>query len=132
MGDLPYVMSCAYQDKWTTASSTITYDSLLSDYNNSDKPNGGDGRMDITTGGFTCLTAGHYTVTYSGYVVADPGEDVYIYLHHNGERVEESLWHSGQSSKNGGSIHDQGSRTVILHLAVGDTLDLRTSDCTAD
>merc|ERR1712080_416688 len=44
--DLPYVMSCAYQDKWTTASSTITYDSLLSDYNNADKPNGGDGRMD--------------------------------------------------------------------------------------
>merc|ERR1712080_428426 len=44
--DLPYVMSCAYQDKWTTASSTIAYDSLLSDYNNADKPNGGDGRMD--------------------------------------------------------------------------------------
>merc|ERR1712080_245629 len=129
--DLPYVMSCAYQDGWSRASSTITYDSLLSDYNNADKPNGGDGRMDITTGVFTCLTAGHYTVTYSGHVRVDPGEDVSIYLHHNGERVEESQWYSYQSYENGGVIYDQGSRTVILHLAVGDTLELRTSDCTA-
>merc|ERR1719481_2360655 len=38
---LPYVMTCAYQDYWTTSSATITYDSLLSDYKNSDDVNGG-------------------------------------------------------------------------------------------
>merc|ERR1712080_313108 len=31
--DLPYLMVCAYGETWTTADTTITYDSLLSDYN---------------------------------------------------------------------------------------------------
>jgi len=29
-------------------------------------------------------------------------------------------------------MYDQGSRTVILHLAVGDTLELKTTSCTGD
>merc|ERR1712080_332398 len=44
--DVPYVMSCAYQDYWDRDETTITYSSLLSDYNNHDKPDGGDGVMD--------------------------------------------------------------------------------------
>ena len=65
--DLPYVLTCAYQDQWTTKTSApITYDRLTVDYNNSDRPGGGDGEMDINTGKFTALTAGHYTITYSG------------------------------------------------------------------
>merc|ERR1711890_81849 len=82
--DLPYVMACAYQYSWTTGSATITYSSLLSDYNNHDKPNGGDGVMDISTGQFPCLTAGHYTVTFSGRAEVQPGEQVWIYIYRNG------------------------------------------------
>merc|ERR1712080_306621 len=121
--DLPYVMACASQHYWnSTGATTITYHHLLSDYNNADKPNGGDGELDITTGQFTCLTAGHYTVTFSGYVGLHPGEDVYTFIYHNGEQVKESVWHSPVGST-GGYMYDQGARTVIMHLSVGDTLD---------
>ena len=64
--DLPFILTCAFQDHWTTPSATITYDRLTVDYNNSDRPGGGDGEMDINTGKLTALTAGHYTITYSG------------------------------------------------------------------
>jgi len=125
----PFVMACAYQDGWIKDSATIPYDKLISNYTNADMPNGGDGVMDIGTGQFTCLTAGHYTVTFSGSVSVFPGETVDIYIYHNGDKVEESEWRSYNSGDNGGEIYDQGSRTVILHLAVGDTLELRTETC---
>merc|ERR1712080_545872 len=127
--DVPYVMSCAYQDYWDRDETTITYSSLLSDYNNHDKPDGGDGVMDISSGQFTCLTAGYYTVTFSGHAAVEPDEVVNIFINHNGERVYESRWWSYSSTANGGLIVDQGSKTVILHLAVGDTLELATTTC---
>ena len=63
--DLPYMMTCAFQDHWVDHGATITFDYLLSDYNNSNRPGGGDGELDTVTGVFTCLTPGYYTVTYS-------------------------------------------------------------------
>ena len=112
--DLPYVMSCAYRRSWTTPSATITYERRSADYNNSDRPGGGDGDMDISTGKFTALTAGHYTVTYSGHVYMHPGEDVQFQLMHNDQSSgDEGRWHSYSSSSNGGNSDDQGSRTVV-------------------
>ena len=110
--DLPYLMVCAYRYYCDRASTTITYDSILSDYNNSDKPNGGDGVMDIETGTYTAITPGHYTVTFSGVAVVDPGEIVEFFLRRNGERVEESQWWS-QEFSGGVRMYDQGSRTVV-------------------
>jgi len=131
--DLPYVMVCSYQDYWDTDSSTITYDSILSEYNNADKPDGGDGKMDITTGQFTCLTSGYYTINYSGRARVHSGEAVYVYIYHNGEKVEESQWNSYigvfGATVTGVTMDDQGSKTVILHLAVGDTVELKTGTC---
>merc|ERR1712226_936700 len=124
--DLPYEMVSVYKDYWTTRDATITYDSYLSDYNNSERPGGGDGSLDLSTGTFTCLTPGHYTVTYSGYSGLDPGEANYIYLSVNGERVEESEYYERTSSGLGEWIITQGSRSLILHLGLGDTLQLRT------
>merc|ERR1719481_2295543 len=92
---LPYVMTCAYQDEWSTSSATITYDSLLSDYKNSDDVNGGDGIMDIKTGVYTVIKpAGYYTITFSGLAQLQPGEILSMYLYHNGTRVPESRWYS--------------------------------------
>ena len=51
--DLPYVMTCAFNGWWSTPSATITYDRLIADFNNSDRPGGGDGSMDINTGVYT-------------------------------------------------------------------------------
>ena len=45
--DLPFILTCAYQDKWSTPGATITYDRLTVDYNNSGRPGGGDGDMEI-------------------------------------------------------------------------------------
>ena len=112
--DLPFVLTCAYKHDWSTPSATITYDRLTVDYNNSGRPGGGDGELDITTGKFTALTPGHYTVTYSGYARVDPGEKVIVQLMKNGQDVGyEGEWQSYCSSANGGSIRDQGSRTVV-------------------
>merc|ERR1719419_1700013 len=103
---LPYVMTCAYKLSWSTPSATITYDYLVSDYKNSDDVNGGDGIMDISSGVYTVIKpAGHYTITFSGYASVDPGEAVHLYLYHNGTRVRETLWESGNSGDNGGRIY---------------------------
>merc|ERR1712226_1681539 len=42
---LPIVYMCGYKDKWTNASSVITYDTLTIDFNNGDKPGGAKGRL---------------------------------------------------------------------------------------
>ena len=111
--DLPFILTCAYKKEWT-ASGTITYDRLTVDYNNSGRPGGGDGDMDISTGQFTALTPGHYTVTYSGTARADPGEYVIFQLMKNGVDVgDEGKWRSYSNSDNGDYIDDQGSRTVV-------------------
>merc|ERR1719244_516442 len=82
---LPYVMTCAYKYSWSTPSATITYDSLFSDYKNSDDVNGGDGIMDISSGVYTVIKpAGHYTITFSGSARVYPGEEVQLFLYHNG------------------------------------------------
>ena len=56
--EVPSVLMCAYQDIWNDEMSTVTYDSFLSNFNNADKPGGGDGQLDLATGVFTCLTTG--------------------------------------------------------------------------
>jgi len=123
---LPYVMTCSYQDAWSTSLATITYDSLISDYKNSDDPNGGDGVMDLATGVYTVIKpSGYYTVTFSGSVVMEPGQYARLYLYHNGTGVPETQWWSYNSPSNGGDTYDQGSRTVTLHLDREDTLEIR-------
>jgi len=84
--------------------------------------------MNIETGVFTTVTSGYYIVTYSASVLIRAGESTYMYLYHNGVEVEESwFWTSMYLGSGDAYIADQGSRTVILHLLAGDTLDLRTT-----
>ena len=113
--DLPYAMSCAYRHgPWTTPSAIITYERLSADYNNSDRPGGGVGMLDISTGVYTALTAGHYTVTFSGMAKVDPGEKVEFQLMHNGKGGNGyGWWESASGSNNGGVIDDQGSWTLV-------------------
>merc|ERR1712212_4475 len=124
--DLPFEMVCAYQDKWTVSNSIVAYDRISVEFNNSDRPGGADGSMNIETGVFTTVTSGYYIVTFSGSVaLVGAGESTLMYLHHNGAPVEESRCVTAM----GGivdRIQDQVSRTVILHLLAGDTVDLRT------
>merc|ERR1712210_449651 len=118
--DLPFEMVCAYQSKWDKVG-VISYDRISVEFNNSDLPGGGDGTMNIETGVFTTVTSGYYIVTFSAYVAVHAGEYTDMYLYHNGVQLEESRFGTSM-------FVDQGSRTVILHLLAGDTLDLRTTD----
>ena len=50
--DIPYVALCAFKQVWEpeTLDTAITYDKFLSNFNNNDKPGGGDGQLDLNTG----------------------------------------------------------------------------------
>jgi len=85
-----FEMVCAYQDYWYAKNSIITYDRISLEFNNSDRPGGADGSMNIETGVFTTVTSGYYIVTYSASVAVRAGEITYMYLYHNGVQLEES------------------------------------------
>merc|ERR1712243_251672 len=125
---LPFLVSCADQDKWTKAGSVITYDRHIVDFNNGYRPGGGEGGIDLHTGRFNVGKggSGYYTVTFSGQAWLDSGERVVVHLYRNGKYVgEHGEWYSYNGNTH---MHDQGSRTVILHLHGQDYLELRTKD----
>merc|ERR1719184_131830 len=86
--------------------------------------------MNIETGIFTAITSGYYTITFSARADVHPDEYSFMYLYHNGAKVNESMWETYLGGGDTGVTYmaDQGSRTVILHLMVGDTVDLRTKN----
>ena len=48
--DIPYVSVCAFKQGWMTANTTIAFDYITSRFTNADRPNGGDGELNIITG----------------------------------------------------------------------------------
>jgi len=124
--DLPYKVACAFTNQWTKEGQTISYDYILSDFDNSGRPFGGDGILNTTTGVYTCLMPGHYTISYSGTAVIGDGQKVSLHLFLNGAVVPESMWYSFASGVFGQYLEDQGSKTLILHMDHGDLLELRT------
>ena len=69
--------------------------------------------MDISTGKFTALTAGHYTVTYSGATLMGAGGKVWFWLVKNGGSAGSPGWWYSTSGSNSGGNYGQGSRTVV-------------------
>merc|ERR1712037_733688 len=125
--DLPFEMVCAYQSEWDK-DGVVNYNQISLEFNNANRPGGGDGTMNIETGVFTTVTSGYYIVTFSAYVSVYPGEYTSMLLYHNGVQLEESRFVTKMGVGSGDNyIIEQGSRTVILHLLAGDTLDLRTT-----
>jgi len=121
---IPSMGSCAYRYLLSSnTSETITYDSLLTDWNE-----GAEGLMDIESGQYTVISPpGFYSISFSGQAGLDQGEQVALHLHQNGESLKESEWRSQSKDTSANSyIVDFGSRTMILHLDMGDTLELRT------
>ena len=116
--DLPNEMFCAYQDQWTVPDTTMSFDSFILNYNNADKPGGGDGEMDLNTGVFTCLTGGHYTISFSAYHNLNPGEKTNLYIYLNGKEVAASDGEQLNSSGNGGHIITQGGRTLVSQCSI--------------
>ena len=92
-------------------------DRFLSEYNNADRPGGGDGEMSLETGIYTCLTPGFYKISYSGYSRLLPGQETRVQMYHNGVPVDGSLWKQRVSSDAGALTGVQGSRTLVGRLA---------------
>ena len=120
--DLPYEMVCAYKYKWDTLGA-VSYDNITLEFNNSNRPGGADGTMNIETGVFTSVTSGYYIITYSATVNVRPGEYTQISLYHNGVQLEEGRFNTDMHVGDSGNynyIFDQGSRTVVSTLLVFD------------
>merc|ERR1712080_66387 len=117
MTEIPYVMVCSYKNEWTMEDATVTFDEIISSYS----VNGG-GDMDLDSGTFTVVTPGHYTISFNGQAELQAGQQVSVYIHRNGEMMVEGEWHSWTAEYN----LDRGSRSMILHLDVGDVVHLGT------
>merc|ERR1719320_2065284 len=115
----PYIHSCgSHYGVLSGSSGTIPYTSLL--YSSTNTEGGG---LDISTGVFTAPHGGSYTVYWDTTAGLDSGENVDIFLQKNGESVKESEHYSSYYGNSGG-VWDQGGRTIIVYLGVGDALQL--------
>merc|ERR1712037_537490 len=125
--DLPIVLISAWQSRTLTSPQTVTFESFLANFNNANRPGGGDGVLDLDSGVFTCFTPGFYTVSFSAYgkVGPDYGLQNDLYLYKNGLQLAESWWHNFADLSLNGNVGTTCSRTVILHMDAGDTLELR-------
>jgi len=119
----PYIHSCGSHFGVLSGSyMTIPYTSLL--YSSTNTEGGG---LDISTGVFTAPHGGSYTVYWDTSAVLHHGEYVRIYLQKNGENIKESRHYSYYGGPSG-VVRDQGGRTIIVYLGVGDTLQLYRYD----
>jgi len=128
--DLPIVLISAWRDSVITSPQTVTYGSFLANFNNANRPGGGDGVLDLDSGVFTCFTPGYYTVSFSAYADLGGSAKRHLYLYKNGSQLPESYWFVGTNNNdvdatNFGAV---SSRIMILHLDEGDALELRMTD----
>merc|ERR1719320_1101999 len=115
----PYINSCgSHYGVLSGSSGTIPYTSLL--YSSTNTEGGG---LDISTGIFTAPHGGSYTVYWDATAGLDSGKYVRIILQKNGESIQESEHYSEYGGPSGG-VYEQGGRTIIVYLGVGDTLQL--------
>merc|ERR1712013_907133 len=115
----PYIHSCGYNYYLSgTSTGTIPYTSLL--YSSTNTEGGG---LDISAGVFTAPHGGSYTVYWDTSAWLDSYEHVEIYLQKNGKNIAESEHYSEYSGPSG-HVRDEGGRTIIVYLGVGDTLQL--------
>jgi len=116
----PYIHSCgSHYDGLSASSGTIPYTSLL--YSSTNTEGGG---LDISTGVFTAPHGGSYTVSWDTQARLNRWEAVSIYLQKNGVTIEESLHNSYYGDNIDDHMNEQGGRTLVLHLDLGDTLQL--------
>merc|ERR1719369_456908 len=124
----PYIHACgSHYDVISASSGTISYTSLL--YSSTNQEGGG---LDISSGVFTAPHGGSYTVSWDAQARLNRWEGVYIYLQINGVTMEESLHNSYYGDNIDDHMNEHGGRTLVVHLDLGDTLQLYKSDGDGD
>merc|ERR1712179_10268 len=114
---------CGYRSSWWTAHRVITYEKLM-------LSEGDAGVLDPNTGVFRASVPGLFQINWSLYNRLTGNDANWIILSRNGERISES-WHGSvidNSASSDRQIAEQGGRTMLLRLAAGDTLTLRTGN----
>merc|ERR1719278_2390358 len=125
LGANPVVLISAWRYGPLTFPQTVTFQSFLTNLNN------GSGELDLYSGVFTCFTPGYYTVSFSafGEIDVNQGPNQYLYFYKNGSQLDETFWRVYMYGASRGTyIGTTGSRIVILHLDVGDTVELRMTE----
>merc|ERR1711892_110749 len=121
----PAVFYCGYRYTANAITSVLTFDYLS--YSNSNQPIGG---LDPVTGIFTSPLQATYSVSWSlwaGNAVGDNG--LLIHLLKNGAFVGYESTHFSVYTGQSGGAADQGGRTLIIDLDMGETLSMWCDDC---
>jgi len=127
LSDPPEIFVCGYKEYTTATSSILTFDRLS--YARSNQPTGG---LDPETGVFTSSYPGTYSVSWSLVAIGDAEDTmVSVYLQKDGEYVGDESRHYSWYTGASGYVDDQGGRTLILHLDLGETLSMFCADCSA-
>ena len=118
--DLPIVIISAWQPNRLSSPQTVTFERFLANYNNGERPGGGDGVLDLDSGIFTCITPGYYTVSFSAHAnVGVDHVDPYLILYKNGIELPESKWHFWTGTAGtAGNFGPSGSR-ILVGVALG-------------
>merc|ERR1711971_306796 len=120
--NLPTLLISAWQPNVQESPQIVTFESFLANYNNG----GGDGVLNLHSGVFTCITPGYYTVSFSAVGFSGLNYGIQrLFLYKNGDFLPESLWFLATNDGASDFIGLTSSRIVILHMDVGETLDLR-------
>ena len=87
--DLPIVLISAWQPNWLQSPQTVTFESFLANFNNTNRSGG----LDLESGIFTCNYSAYYSVSFSAYCNVGPSNAYqYLYLYKNGIELPESEW----------------------------------------
>jgi len=121
----PEVFYCGYRGETSQINSILTFDrfSFLS-------TNQLTGGLIPATGIFTSPYTGIYSITWSLSASNSAGDkQVLISLRKNGVYVGEESDHQSQYTGESGFVVDQGGRTLIIYLLLGDTLSMFCDNC---
>jgi|ERR1711935_27512 len=121
----PAVFYCGYRNSIHATTSVLTFDYLS--YSNSNQPIGG---LDPVTGIFTSPLQATYSVSWSLWAGDAAGDNgLVINLHKNGAFVGYESTHFSVYTGASGGAADQGGRTLIIDLDMGETLSMWCDDC---
>ena len=125
----PFGYFCSYKVTLPeSGSSIVTYDKLL--YSSQFGMQGESPGIDISNGKFTSGISGTWRADFSLTTYIDPPEEYFnIYLHKNGEQIQETRFASYRQFAEGFD-GKTGGRSVLLHLDLGDQLYMNSTSFT--
>merc|ERR1712083_598221 len=125
--DMPYMHTCGWRGKTFVVEEAVWYENIFYDSTNMES-----GGLDWESGVFTAGHPGTYTISWSLMMEGDMGDKaLHVVLRKNGIGIDDTFHESYYNPSVPGSMYDQGGRTVLVGLEMGDTLDIYCIDCSS-